>query len=324
MKPIRKILVASDFSGPSNTAYLYAQEAAKVFTATVDSLHVVPTLKYFQESLKPMVLPLDMEKNLYPQIKNTAKIQLDEELAANIDEKHRGTSFVIIERKIAQSIADFAEKNGYDLVVIGNIGSHGSKTHRGSIAERIVRKSTVPVFAVPNIKEVQRINHILVPLELTPLSMRAIPLAVYLAKTLKADVTFLNIIELYESRATADLVSDEAENTFRNLIQMANDELEKLSDGVSITILQSSVVMEGEIHLHANNETHQIPLHGVVKKGINAYNQIVEYANDEADMLVMTTHGSEGITHFLLGSTTEKVVYNMDMPIITIRPKQKK
>lgn len=323
MKPIRKILVASDFSGPSNTAYLYAQEAAKVFSATVDSLHVVPTLRYFQESLKPMVLPLDMEKNLYPQIKNNAKKQLDEELLTHIQEKNRGTSFVIIERKIALAVANFAENNGYDLIVIGNIGSHESDTHRGSIAERIVRKSSVPVFAVPNNREVKRIKNIVVPLELTPLSMRAIPLAVYLAKTLNADITFLNIIELYESRATVDMNADEAENTFRNLIQMANDELEKLEDGIKISILQSSVVMDGEIHLHTNDETHQIQLHGVVKKGINAYNQIVEYANDEADMLVMTTHGSEGLTHFLLGSTTEKVVYNMDLPIITIRPKRK-
>lgn len=324
MKPIRKILVATDFSGPSNTAYLYAQEAAKVFTATVDNLHIVPTMRYFQESLRPLSLPFDMEKNVYPQIKTNAKNQLTEELTAHIDEKHRGMSYVLIERKIAQAVADFAEKNGYDLVVIGNIGSHASKTRRGSIAERIVRKSSIPVFAVPNIKEFQRINNIVVPLDLTSLSMRAIPFAVYLAKTLKAHITFLNVIELYESRATVDLNSDEAENTFRNLIQMANDELEKIEDGVKITILQSSVVMEGEIHFHTNGSTHQIPLHGVVKKGINAYNQIVEYATDEADMLVMTTHGSEGLSHFLLGSTTEKVVYNMDLPIITIRPKKKK
>jgi len=324
MKPIRKILVASDFSGPSNTAYLYAQEAAKVFTATVDSLHVVPTMRYFQESLKPMVLPLDMEKNLYPQIKTIAKNQLNEELTSNIDEIYRGTSYVIIERKIAQAIADFAEKNGYDLVVIGSIGSHKSKTHRGSIAERIVRKCSVPVFAVPNVREVHRINKIVIPLELTPLSMRAIPFAVYLAKTLDASITFLNIIELYGSRATTDFNTDEAESTFKRLIQMANEELEKIEGGVKISILQNNVVMEGTIHLHTNQRTHQIPLHCVVKKGISAYNQIMEYASEEADMLVMTTHGSEGLAHFLLGSTTEKVVYNMDLPIITIRPKKKK
>lgn len=322
MRPLKKILVASDFSGPSNTAYIYAQEAAKLFDGVVDALHVVPTMRYFQESLRPMVMPLDMEKNVYPQIKGVALQQLENELQNQVEEKFRGKGFVIIERKTALSIADFAKKHEYDLLVIGNIGSHGSETHRGAIAERIVRKSTVPVFAVPNNPKVHQIKNIVVPLDLTPISMRSIPLAVYLAKTLNGNITFLNVIELYESRAKIDLNADEEVNTFNNLIEMANKHLVQIDDSINISIRPSSKVLEADIHLEVHGETHQIPLYGAVRKGINAYLEIMDYATENADMLVMTTHGSDGITHFLLGSTTEKVVYNVDLPIITIKPEK--
>jgi nucleotide-binding universal stress UspA family protein len=324
MKPIQRILVASDFSGPANTAYVYAQETAKLFNGTVDALHIVPTLRYFQESLRPMVLPLDMEKNFYPKVKEQALGKLAEELSTQIQDPYRGKAFVQIERKIAQAIADFAKDKKYDLLVIGNIGSHDSQTHRGGIAERLVRKSRVPVFAVPNDRKVHRINNILVPLDFTTLSMRSIPFAVYLAKTLKSEITFMNVVELYESRASVDLNANEEENTFNNLVEMANKELPGIleKEDVNIAIRLGSVVMKGEIHLNANNETYIIPLNGVVRKGINAYSEIMDYAEESADAIVMTTHGSEGLAHFLLGSTTEKIVYNTDLPIITIRPEK--
>ena len=324
MKPIKKILVASDFSGPSNTAYIYAQETARLFDATIDAIHIVPTLRYFQESLRPMVLPLDMEKNFYPQVKEQAIEKLKKELEENIDSNYRGKAIVQIERKIAMSIADYAKKHQYDMIVIGNIGAHGSETHRGNVSERIVRKSRVPVFAVPNDTHINRINNIMVPLDFTVLSMKAIPFAVYLAKTLKAEITFMNVIELYESRATVDLNKNEEENTFNNLVELANKNLPAFlkDDDVNIVIKTGALVMQGEIHLEANGQTHIIPLKGAVRKGVNAYSEIMDYADEHADAVVMTTHGSEGIAHFLLGSTTEKVVLNTDLPVITIRPEE--
>lgn len=41
---------------------------------------------------------------------------------------------------------------------------------------------------------------------------------------------------------------------------------------------------------------------------------------EHIDLIVMTTHGRSGISHFFLGSVAERVVREASCPILTIRP----
>ena len=51
-----------------------------------------------------------------------------------------------------------------------------------------------------------------------------------------------------------------------------------------------------------------------------AWEVIVDQAaKTAADLIVMATHGYTGITHFLLGSVTEKVVRTAGCPVLTLR-----
>jgi len=51
------------------------------------------------------------------------------------------------------------------------------------------------------------------------------------------------------------------------------------------------------------------------------YSTIVEYADSrEIDLIVMPTHGRQGLERFLLGSTTERVVRQANVPVLTIQP----
>lgn len=51
------------------------------------------------------------------------------------------------------------------------------------------------------------------------------------------------------------------------------------------------------------------------------YSTIVDYANSRGlDLIVMPTHGRQGLERFLLGSTTERVIRRSDVPVLTIRP----
>ena len=48
--------------------------------------------------------------------------------------------------------------------------------------------------------------------------------------------------------------------------------------------------------------------------------EIVAYAKDnQAAMIIMTTHGYSGVRHLLLGSTTEGVLRNATCPVLSIR-----
>jgi nucleotide-binding universal stress UspA family protein len=47
---------------------------------------------------------------------------------------------------------------------------------------------------------------------------------------------------------------------------------------------------------------------------------ITEYAADhDVDLIVMGTHGRHGVSRFLLGSVTERVVRTSDVPVLTVR-----
>ncbi|QHS16422.1 universal stress protein [Halopenitus persicus] len=50
-----------------------------------------------------------------------------------------------------------------------------------------------------------------------------------------------------------------------------------------------------------------------------AYRTITEYVDDNAiDLIVMGTHGRQGIDRYLLGSVTERVVRTADVPVLTV------
>jgi nucleotide-binding universal stress UspA family protein len=51
--------------------------------------------------------------------------------------------------------------------------------------------------------------------------------------------------------------------------------------------------------------------------------QIVDYANkNQADVIVMATHGRSGIARWALGSVADKVLRTSPVPVISVRPKE--
>lgn len=50
------------------------------------------------------------------------------------------------------------------------------------------------------------------------------------------------------------------------------------------------------------------------------HRNIIDYADEHGiDLIVMGTHGRQGLDRYLLGSVTEKVVRASDVPVMTIR-----
>lgn len=55
----------------------------------------------------------------------------------------------VLEGRVAESLSDYAESNGIDLIIIATHGRSGiSRWVRGSIADRVLRSSPVPVLIV--------------------------------------------------------------------------------------------------------------------------------------------------------------------------------
>tara|TARA_A200000113_G_scaffold207819_1_gene205666 strand:- start:807 stop:998 length:192 start_codon:yes stop_codon:yes gene_type:complete len=57
----------------------------------------------------------------------------------------------------------------------------------------------------------------------------------------------------------------------------------------------------------------------VVFKGVSAHHEIVDYADKNGDLMVMSTHVRTGLAHILIGSITEQAARHSKKRMLTIR-----
>ena len=142
----QKILVAVDFSETSIEAVEWAATVAPALDAEITLLHVVETLIYpdfYALDSLPEVRLKEVTSHCHRSLSDIAK-----EYLANVP-----STTAVIQAHPAQGIASFAEENDHDLVVLATKGLSGV-THAlfGSVAERLVRLSEVPVLTVRGIR----------------------------------------------------------------------------------------------------------------------------------------------------------------------------
>lgn len=71
------------------------------------------------------------------------------QLAGRLQEQGLSVQSELLEGKAAEGIADYAKKNGVDLIVIATHGRSGiSRWYWGSVADRILRSACVPVLMI--------------------------------------------------------------------------------------------------------------------------------------------------------------------------------
>ena len=146
MLTVKKVLVATDFSEPSDAALLYGRELAVCFGATLHVLHVAPNI--YMNSLGAehytAVLP-----ELQEQIEQDARRQLHQMLVDTDRSGPPSIPVVLTSSSPAMTIVDYAKAHEIDLIVMGTHG-RGALAHlvMGSVAERVVRLAPCPVLAV--------------------------------------------------------------------------------------------------------------------------------------------------------------------------------
>jgi len=138
----RNIVLATDGSENTQRAISYGIELAKLSGATVHALYVVDTPSIISENWTAG------KETIYEIIradgkKVVSKVKKIGE-ASGVEVKE-----VILEGYPSNEIIDFAENNNIDLIVMGTLGKTGlEKFLMGSVAEKVVRGSKVPVMVV--------------------------------------------------------------------------------------------------------------------------------------------------------------------------------
>lgn len=144
-------------------------------------------------------------------------------------------------------------------------------------------------------------KNILVPHDFSPCAVKALRVAVDLARVHRAAITILHVSDLPEN-VTADTVVSPpgepralpvAEYTTRG----ARTRLEEVAEPLrrqGLSVLTKAVT-------------------GDIAK------EILLAAQTDTDVLVVGTHGRTGLSHLLLGSVAERVVRGASVPVVTVR-----
>lgn len=142
MTAFKHILVPIDFGESSRRALDVAIDLAKSSEATLTLFHAfeIPALVY----QGMMTAPVDL---LTP-VQEAAERQFDAELAALRARAPKATG-TLVPGVPWQEILRAAKDHNVDLIVIGTHGRRGiSRALLGSVAEKVVRLSPVPVLTV--------------------------------------------------------------------------------------------------------------------------------------------------------------------------------
>ena len=144
MMPIRTILCPTDFSDAAEHAVVYARDLAEKLGAKLLLLHVYELFR--------LALPVEGAVAVPP----TWASELSDRWQRMLEDtaaRYRGTGVPITTLlrvgRAAEEVVRAAQSEGADLIVTGTHGRTGpSRLLLGSVAERIVRSSPVPVLTV--------------------------------------------------------------------------------------------------------------------------------------------------------------------------------
>jgi nucleotide-binding universal stress UspA family protein len=137
----------------------------------------------------------------------------------------------------------------------------------------------------------------LAPTDFSEPSKQAIAYAFELAQTFEATLMLLHIIGPldYPMRSYPHLVTTMLEYLER---QAHHDLAQLLLEAQDVKVEVTRRVVEGP-----------------------PYRKIVEGATaEQADLIVMATHGRTGLSHLVMGSVAERVMRMAPCPVLTIRP----
>jgi nucleotide-binding universal stress UspA family protein len=298
---IRQILVPIDFSESSMEAMHRAVDLARPLDATLTLLHVIDFPGYCY-SVVPFV-----EIDFFTAFEDTARAQL-EKLIRDVSSDYPNTRAELRQGSVSAEVLSAIEKARPDLVVMGTHGRHGvARAMLGSVAERVVRFSPVPVLTVHQCQRGDNRSHdaatgarrpirtILVPIDFGEAANHALDVSIDLAAALGATVTVLHAYE-YPSLDTGV----------------------ELGTGAHASPGSNRTVQEALSAAIESRRGHGVALDKILCEG-DAGSKIVESAKTSgANLIVMGTHGRRGLARAFIGSVAETVVRTSRVPVLTV------
>jgi nucleotide-binding universal stress UspA family protein len=285
-----KILFTTDFSRFANHALPYAVQLAKIFDSELTMLHVIVSKKD-RKNKGP-------DKKQVNKLKDEALINL-EKLTKNLPlDKGQIKLRTVFGPSVEEEILKFINKNRINLIVLGTYGLGWSGPFfLGSVVERITRHAPCAVLTISE-KTNEEVDNILVPIDFSEYSKKALVMAKELASEFDARLTLLHVIEPGNYPSFYDI----RDTNFKKMV----DRTKNKSPDMLKKLLRDSPGPKVEADTH-------------VVVGQAAY-QVVKFINDyEPDLVVISSHGLSDIDYFLMGSVADKVIKRSKCPVLALK-----
>ncbi len=286
-----KILVPTDFSELSLKALKTANTYASIFGGKISlfNSHIPIT-----ELDEPYALGMSNQVYQdYESIENSIRERLKKFAKNHIDEQYIDELIVHVGNP-SQSIIETSKE--FDIIIMSTHGRTGfSRFLLGSVAEKVLRLSKIPVLVVEDESNVGEFKNVLVTTDFSDNATAAFPHALEIAEKTGGSVDILHILSLdqFEENETDPSIKKIREHRM-NLIK--KEYFHKLGDRVkSYTIV-------------SDDSPHEAILKFV--KG------------SEYNLLVMSTVGKTGIKYMMMGSTTANVVRHVKTAVLSVQPSQ--
>lgn len=286
-----KILVPLDFSELGSKALLSAEKMAKLFNGTVTPFHSYLPLNevdggpyMFGMGTTAMEDFDEIEEALHDRLGELAREEIDASLV---------TEPLISIGNPAQSIVEEAED--FDMIVMTTHGRTGfSRFFLGSVSEKVLRMSHVPVLIVNEERELSNLDSIMVTTDFSDHSKEAFSIAMEIAKKANATLELVNVMP-YDPQHEEE--PDESKRQLREqrLKVLAKEEMHDMGDRLKTKLIVST----------------ETPHEAILKYNIE----------NPHDLVVMSTVGRTGIDYLMMGSTTANVARHVKSPVLSVNPK---
>ncbi len=296
---ITRILAPTDFSPAAEAACRLAARLAMRAEAQLILFHAIPGEYLVQqvESGRPQ-----------GEILNEGREGLREWFAAVVPAELRtflAAEFEVIVGEPTPGIARAAKLSGADLILMATQGRTGlAHLLMGSVTEAVLRTVQVPILALrPGQEEhpLAAVQRILWATDLSPVSEAAWPYALRLADLLAAELVLLHAVHPADLAGLADHAVRPPKGWMQRFLMPLEEELEHRKPAVEA------------LGLRARRK---------IVVGVPAEVIVAEAWAEQADLIVVGTHGRSGLSHVLLGSVAEAVIRKAACPVLAVQVKR--
>jgi len=274
---LNSILVPVDGSSSSTMAEETAAAVAKRSGATVTVLHVM------QELLVKERLPDNVQDELLGSIQQRAEVIVNGARTLFAEEKVKVDAETMTSHDVAGSILEYSKKN-CDLIVMGVHGENEKAPYAlGSVTRKVTVQARCPVFIA---KKLSSLSSMLVCVDGSKRSTKALEFAVGLAELMNSGITLLYVQEQRLHRASSKVAKELGERILTESLGAVEKRRVKIDKRLEVGVASDTIVRVAERGKH--------------------------------DLIVLGSRGLGAVKRLLLGSVTDDVTQKAECSVLVV------